>query len=669
MNRYCRSLFVLRVAAAIFGFSAILASSKAEAQSLPAATEADRAEKFHFQLPYELGQPYQIQQICHLEATTGEYSPDDRIMDIRQVVTATVRRDVNAPNVLTARIGRIVQRGGDSGRHFQVDCLAPNELPSTYKSDNWQFLLLFQADLGASGKLSNHRGSAELDKNQSPQYVTHPAVIAEHARKDDWVRQIVEEPTVYLPPAKVAVGDKWSYHRILRSFGDLPIYPAEAIDEEILCTLVSVIGTPQGRIATIDVHCVIGLDVPDQTCLKKAGQVKYNLDHGVLVDHTMTITGTLVRPYQHRPATISATLKVSMVSENTPTSPASTRDAPGRDILPAGLPMLDQDGEEVFVFDRGTKVVQDQSGKIWTLLPTPRNPEAAEKQAKMVYPVEINDPFRGIPGQSSDRPYTEMMVDLDGRAWWRYEGDRTTLTWIEGGKLQTQQIEGYYSHHAIPFPRVHGVTGIDLYVDTGGVIFAAGRKKLHLYDQHGWKDMDIPSGLGDFPMTQQQNLLFRRVGKAVYIARDFETSGPDAQCSLLAYTDGALWDTGIVSTQQATFLGQHEGHLLLGTSNRLWRLEPIQGKPADAAALAKCIDQLADDSYQVRVAALRGLELAGKAGIDSLQKALDASNDPEQRLRLKTVLRKFQPAPSARLVPANLGVPVMTSTIPPVTAA
>ncbi len=145
--------------------------------------------------------------------------------------------------------------------------------------------------------------------------------------------------------------------------------------------------------------------------------------------HTPYINSAVVKP----PATTSVTLKVCKLPENAPTIPASTRDAPERAILPARLPSLDQDGEEVFVFDRGTKVVQDQSGKIWTLLAKPNNPEAAEKQAKMVYPVEINDPCRGIPGLSADRPCVEITLDLDGRVFNNSQVSRRvyTVRWIK----------------------------------------------------------------------------------------------------------------------------------------------------------------------------------------------------------------------------------------------
>ena len=645
MKRFRRSHFILPVAAsAILGAWAVFAASEAGAQSLPAAAEAERGEKLQFKLPYEAGKAYLLQQTVRLEARTGEYRPDDLAMDIRQIVTARVRRDAKAPSVLTARIGHIVQRGGDTGRHHQVDCAGTDNPPTDdagYR--NWEFYIPFQADLDASGKLSNARGSADAYR---------------HARQDDWVRQIAEEPTLYLPPGKVAVGEKWTYSRTLRGFGELSIYPAQTIGEEVQCRLASVAGMPPGRVATIEVSSVIGQDAPGQTCLKKVGQVRYNLDTGALVEHKLAITGTFIRPNQKKPAEISATLMVCLLpgSDKTAASaPVTTRDPTGRAAPPAGLPSLDQDGEEVFVFDRGTKVVQDQGGKVWTLMPKPANPEAADKQAKMAYSVEVNDPRKGVPGKSPDTSYLEMMIDLAGRAWWRSEGDQTTLTWIEGGKYQTHKIEGHYSYHTIQFPRVHGVTGHDLYVDAGGEVFASGKMKLHMYDKAGWKEMDIPCGLGEFQLSQQQDLLFRRVGKTVYIARDFEPSGPDACCSLVAYEKGVLCDTGIVSTQQVTFLGQHAGKLLVGTSNRLWRLEPIQDKPADREALSRLIDKLADDSYKVREAAMQELEQAGRAAIEVLQKAIDESKDPEQRLRLRTVLRKFKVEPSARLVPAKLG--------------
>jgi len=658
MERFSRWLDVLPFAACVvFGACLIAAASRAGAQSLPATAESQPSEKLQFKLPYDTGKTYLLKQTTRLEARTGEYRPDDLTMDIRQIVTATVRRDANAPALLKARIGHVVQRGGNTGRHYEVNCARLDVPPDTRHDNNWKHEMLFLAAMNEAGKLSNSRGSADVSWHRDSNYINHPSVVAKFARRDDWVRQIVEEPMLYLPPGKVAVGEKWTYVRTLRAVGELSIYPAKTIREDVRCTLAAVADTPRGRVATIEVASVIGDDAPGKTCLRKAGMVRYNLDGGELVQHKLTLTGILIRSH-NKPLEIKAEITVSLLpcgDKADASAPAAEGEAPGRACLPAGLPALDRDGEEVFVFDRGTKVVQDHNGKVRTLMPKPTNPDAAEKQAKLAYPVEINDPRKGVTGKGPRTLYREMMMDLAGRAWWRKEGDQTILTWIEDGKYQERKIEGHYSNDTIRFPRVHGVTGHDLYVDAGGEVFASGKKKLHIYEKAGWKDMDIPCGLGEIRLAQQQDVLFRRVGRTVYVARDLDPGGMDAHCSIVAYENGVLCDTGIVLSQQATYLGQHEGKLLIGTSNRLWRFEPIQNQVGDHQALVPLIGKLFDDSYKIRKAAADELQRAGRGGVEVIHKAIDESDDPERKLRLRTVLKKFRTKPSARLIPTTLG--------------
>ncbi len=647
MQRFYRSASMLPIAAfALLGALAVLTAPPAGAQSLP-ASEGGRGEKFQFKLPYEARKAYQLQQTLRLEARTGEYGPDDLKMDIRQVVTALVRLDANSPAGLTARIGHIVQRGDTTGRYSLMD--RPEGSTPDYSNTIWQQKIAFQADLDGSGKLSNSRGSVELRKHLPAGYNTHPSVVARHARRNDWIRQIVEEPTLYLPSDSVAIGEEWTYSRTLRAFGELSIYPTKTIREQIRCRLVSVDSGPQGRIATIEISSVTGKDVPGQSYFKKAGLVRYNLDTGALVQHKLAITGTFIRS-NRKLAKIKAALTVCLV----PTSdrPGAVCEPTGPADLPRGLPSMDRDGEEVVVFARGTKVVQNQDGKVWTLLAKQAKRRKGDKLTKSACPVAICDPRKGIAGKAPKLSHLEVMIDQAGRAWWIYAANEMTLTWTEGGKYKTYKFEGHHSRHMIPFPKVHGVTGHNLYVDVGGEVFASGRTKLHIYDKSGWKALDLP---GQLRSTHQEEVLFRRMGGTVYIACELEPSRLDARCSLLAYEDGVLCDTGIVISQQVAFLGQHEGKLLVGTNNRLWTVETIQKKPVDKQGLTPLLAKLSDKSYKVRKAAAMELEQAGRAGIEVLQEAIDESRDPEQMLWLRTALKKLKTSPSARLVPTKLG--------------
>jgi hypothetical protein len=73
-------------------------------------------------------------------------------------------------------------------------------------------------------------------------------------------------------------------------------------------------------------------------------------------------------------------------------------------------------------------------------------------------------------------------------------------------------------------------------------------------------------------------------------------------------------------------------------------LKPAPGKPPPEKEVKQLIDNLADDSFEVREKASRALEDAGAAVRPALLAALKASADLEKKRRLEELLRALTPA-------------------------
>jgi hypothetical protein len=114
---------------------------------------------------------------------------------------------------------------------------------------------------------------------------------------------------------------------------------------------------------------------------------------------------------------------------------------------------------------------------------------------------------------------------------------------------------------------------------------------------------------------------------------------------IVAEADGPFAVPAQVRPRRAAIAG-----LALPDGRAAWYLSPrgalrclaiLPDEKTSPPGFQNLIDELKDDSYQTRIKASRRLEEMGPAIKAHLQKALDDSADPEQQMRLQSLLRKL----------------------------
>jgi hypothetical protein len=229
-----------------------------------------------------------------VEETTGEGDGmgNMKISSVLTLALSARKADAPAPTTLDMNFRRIqaMLQAGELNR--DVDSSKPESLLPDMPLDVLTSVT-FTAGLDSAGRIVSFTGAeAFMDKaKMTPAAPKEKQVMATSI--DAGLRQLIEEPFVYLPAAPVAVGDTW---KVTRKVYGLPIMGARRVEEEDLtCRLASVRKTDAGQVAVIDVTgkstVIEGGSPTDPKTMQKTGQIEYNIDTGDLVSHHIALNG------------------------------------------------------------------------------------------------------------------------------------------------------------------------------------------------------------------------------------------------------------------------------------------------------------------------------------------------------------------------------------------
>jgi len=152
----------------------------------------------------------------------------------------------------------------------------------------------FQAVLDKAGKITSFTGVKEfLETSQMKQADAQENEKLQSA-VEAGLKQLLEEPFIYLPDKAVAPGECWTVKR--KVYG-LPIMGSRSVhDEEVECKLTEVRQTKDGRVAVISIageaKIVEGEMPGDPKTEKKTGKIEYDIDRNMLLSHHIELQGS-----------------------------------------------------------------------------------------------------------------------------------------------------------------------------------------------------------------------------------------------------------------------------------------------------------------------------------------------------------------------------------------
>lgn len=250
-------------------------------------------DKFALKHAYQAGDRFALTyKIDEEKKASGKHGGDMSLNSSLLISLEVANGSETGQKLVKIQFKRILAelKAGDLQR--TVDSENPKSLLPTMPLDLLT-KVTFQATVNASGEIVKFEGAEGFVEKWKPDQAEGKEKQELQEAVAAGIKQLLEEPFVYLPKSDVAVGESWTLKR--KVYG-LPVMGSRKVhEEEVTCKLSEVRQGKGGRVAVISIEgqttIIQGAMPGDPKTKKKAGKVEYNVDTNVLLFHHIELAG------------------------------------------------------------------------------------------------------------------------------------------------------------------------------------------------------------------------------------------------------------------------------------------------------------------------------------------------------------------------------------------